>query len=100
MKCNRWTVGAIYMALFDWSVINSTIIMSELKEGFTNAHTKHVLVNELIEKINIMSDIPKAVTTQKSSPLYVLRACRTAEIFNVFKQLKISVLLHSRCKEA
>ncbi len=63
------------MPLFDWSVINSTIIMGELKEGFTNAQTKYVLVNELIERINGMSEIPKGITTENNSKMYVRKAC-------------------------
>ncbi len=63
MISKRWTIGAIYMALFDWSVINASIIMKDLHSGYTNRQTKEELIAQIIEKTNANAEVAKPVGT-------------------------------------
>ncbi len=57
MKSRNWVFGAIYTALLDWSIVNSTILMVECNPAFSNAVSKCELLSDLLEIINSLSCI-------------------------------------------
>ncbi len=70
MKSLNWTVGAIYMALFDWSVINAAVIMKDVRKGYKNTQSKEELLNEIIERTNAHTTIPSTVATTPNNDRY------------------------------